>query len=108
MKLIAWIFIALSSLAAFSQATPAKLEPVEHTFVIHNFHTESGVTLPEMCIRDRNQPSQLISGSSFLERVGPENVLPHVQAALARAKEIQGNFDGLGREVASDMEHLPL
>jgi SulP family sulfate permease len=56
----------------------------------------------------RNQPSQLISGSSFLERVGPENVLPHVQAALARAKEIQGNFDGLGREVASDMEHLPL
>ena len=47
MKLIAWIFIALSSLAAFSQATPAKLEPVEHTFVIHNFHTESGVTLPE-------------------------------------------------------------
>jgi SulP family sulfate permease len=35
-------------------------------------------------------------------------VLPHVQAALARAKEIQGNFDGLGREVASDMEHLPL
>jgi len=56
----------------------------------------------------RNQPSQLISGSSFLERVGPENVLPHVQAALARAKAIQGDFGGLGREVASDMEHLPL
>jgi SulP family sulfate permease len=56
----------------------------------------------------RNQPSQLISGSSFLERVGPENVLPHVQAALARANEIQANFGGLGREVASDMEHLPL
>ena len=56
----------------------------------------------------RNQPSQLISGSSFLERVGPENVLPHVQAALARAKEIQANFGGLGRELASDMEHLPL
>jgi sulfate permease, SulP family len=56
----------------------------------------------------RNQPSHLISGSSFLEHVGPENVLPHVQAALARAKEIQGDFGGLGREVASDMEHLPL
>jgi len=56
----------------------------------------------------RNQPSQLISGSSFLQRVGPENVLPHVQAALARAKEIQANFGGLGRELASDMEHLPL
>jgi SulP family sulfate permease len=56
----------------------------------------------------RNQPSHLISRSSFLEHVGPENVLPHVQGALARAKEIQGDFGGLGREVASDMEHLPL
>jgi homoserine O-acetyltransferase/O-succinyltransferase len=46
MKFFAWIFVALSSLA-FSQATPAKLEPVEDAFVIHNFHTESGVTLPE-------------------------------------------------------------
>jgi sulfate permease, SulP family len=67
---------------------------------------KSGKTL--LLCGARNQPSQLISGSSFLERVGPENVLPHVQAALARAKEIQGSFGGLGREVASDMEHLPL
>jgi SulP family sulfate permease len=67
---------------------------------------KSGKTL--LLCGARNQPSQLISGSSFLERVGPENVLPHVQAALARAKEIQGNFGGLGSEVASDMEHLPL
>ena len=47
MKCFAWVFIASCSLAAYSQTTPAKPEPVEHTFVIHNFHTESGVTLPE-------------------------------------------------------------
>ena len=32
---------------ASAQTTLAKPEPVEHTFIIHNFHTESGVTLPE-------------------------------------------------------------
>src|SRR5580704_2000652 len=47
MKFVAWIFVASCSLVAYSQTTPAKLEPTEHTFVIHNFHTESGVTLPE-------------------------------------------------------------
>jgi len=29
------------------QNSPAKVEPVEHSFVIHNFRTESGVVLPE-------------------------------------------------------------
>ena len=55
----------------------------------------------------RDQPSQLISGSDFLKIVGPENVLPHVRAALARATEIQGDFAGIGREVAREMEHRP-
>jgi len=56
----------------------------------------------------RDQPSQLISGSDFLKIVGPENVLPHVRAALARATEIQGDFAGIGRELAREMEHRPL
>jgi homoserine O-acetyltransferase/O-succinyltransferase len=47
MKCFAWVFLASCSLAAYSQTTPAKAEPVEHTLVIHNFHTESGATLPE-------------------------------------------------------------
>jgi homoserine O-acetyltransferase len=47
MKRFAWILIGACSLAAYAQTTPAKPEPVEHTFVIHNFHTESGATLPE-------------------------------------------------------------
>jgi sulfate permease, SulP family len=56
----------------------------------------------------RNQPSQLISRSNFLKHVGPENVLPNIQAALARVNEIQGDFEGVGRELALEMEHRPL
>src|SRR6202035_2570296 len=47
MKLLACILIAFSSVTVSAQTTPAQPEPVEHTFIIHNFHTESGVTLPE-------------------------------------------------------------
>jgi sulfate permease, SulP family len=56
----------------------------------------------------RNQPSQLISRSHFLKHVGPENVLPHVQAALTRVREIQGDFERLGSEIAIEMEHQAL
>jgi SulP family sulfate permease len=56
----------------------------------------------------RNQPAQLISRSDFLQHVGAENVLPNVQAALIRARELQGDFDGIGRELALEMEKHPL
>ncbi len=56
----------------------------------------------------RDQPSQLISRSDFLKRVGTENVLPHIQQALARAREVQGDFSGIGREMALDLEHRPM
>ncbi len=56
----------------------------------------------------RDQPSRLIAGSDFLKHVGAENVLPHVQAALARAREVQGDFAGVGRELALELEHRPL
>jgi len=56
----------------------------------------------------RDQPSRLLSRSDFLEQVGAENVLPHVQAALARAREVQGDFEGVGREMALELEHRPL
>jgi SulP family sulfate permease len=56
----------------------------------------------------RDQPSQLILRSDFVKHVGPENVLPHVQAALDRASEIQGDFEGIGRELAVEMETRPL
>jgi SulP family sulfate permease len=56
----------------------------------------------------RNQPSQLISRSDFLKHVGPENELAHVQAALTRANDIQGDFEGIGRELALEMKDRPL
>jgi SulP family sulfate permease len=56
----------------------------------------------------RDQPSRLITQSDFRKRVGDENVLPHVQAALVRAREIQADFVGIGRQLALELEHRPL
>jgi SulP family sulfate permease len=41
------------------------------------------------------QPSKLLSGSRFLDCVGRENIMPNVQAALDRAKEVHA-----GRQAA--------
>ncbi len=43
------LIAALGPLAV-AQSAPQPADPVEHTYVIHNFHTESGVTLPEVKI----------------------------------------------------------
>jgi sulfate permease, SulP family len=56
----------------------------------------------------RDQPYRLITRSDFLQHVGAENVLPHIRAALARARQIQQDFAGIGRELAREMEHRPL
>jgi len=56
----------------------------------------------------RDQPSQLIAGSDLLKHIGPENILPHVQAALDRARAIQPDFDGIGHELALDLADHPL
>jgi SulP family sulfate permease len=56
----------------------------------------------------RAQPSELLLRSDFLRHMGAENVLPHIQQALVRAHEIQSSFSGIGRELALDLEHLPL
>src|SRR6202453_4435802 len=68
--------------------------------------TKAGKTL--LLCGARNQPSQLISRSDFLKRVGPENVLPNIQSALVRVSEIQGDFEGIGRELAIEMKDRPL
>jgi len=36
----------------------------------------------------RSQPEELLRRSSFLRHLGEENMLPHVEAALSRAREI--------------------
>lgn len=48
MKRLISTLLFLSAVAACGQAaTPAQPQPTEHTFVIHNFRTESGAVLPE-------------------------------------------------------------
>ena len=45
-----WLLTALCLLppgTAIAQTPPAEPEPMEHEFIIHDFHTESGVVLPE-------------------------------------------------------------
>jgi SulP family sulfate permease len=56
----------------------------------------------------RDQPSRLIASSDFLEHIGRQNVLPHVQAALARAREVQEDFAGVGHNLAGEMDRHPI
>jgi sulfate permease, SulP family len=50
----------------------------------------------------RDQPSRLIRKADFIEHIGRENVLPHIEAALRRAGEINDDFGGVGHEMAAD------
>jgi SulP family sulfate permease len=40
--------------------------------------------------------------------VGGENILPHVEAALERARQINADFGGVGHELAAEMERRSL
>jgi SulP family sulfate permease len=50
----------------------------------------------------RHQPATMLRRADFVAHIGPENILPHAQAALDRAREIQAEFDGVGAELARD------
>ena len=57
----------------------------------------------------RDQPARLLQQSDFVEHIGAQNILPHIAAALARAREINEDFGGLGYEVARDYRaHAPV
>jgi SulP family sulfate permease len=56
----------------------------------------------------RQQPAELLAGSEFVEHLGRENILPHIQSALARAREITASFNGVGAEMAADMGRMSL
>ena len=62
---------------------------------------ESGRTV--LLCGARDQPAKLLARTDFVEEVGPQNILPNVQAALSRAREINASFSGVGAEVAHDM-----
>ncbi|HVY91441.1 MAG TPA: SulP family inorganic anion transporter [Bryobacteraceae bacterium] len=52
----------------------------------------------------RSQPEKLLAQAEFVEHVGRENILPHISAALERARVINEQFGGLGGEVAAEMQ----
>jgi SulP family sulfate permease len=56
----------------------------------------------------REQPERLLTQAEFVEHVGSENILPHVAAALERARLINSQFGGLGSEVAAEMRDQSL
>ena len=56
----------------------------------------------------RHQPAKMLKRAEFIEHIGEHNILPHAQAALQRAREIQAGFTGLGDDVAHDLSKAPL
>jgi len=56
----------------------------------------------------RDQPARLLQKTDFIEHVGRENVVAHVEAALERAAEINAAFGGVGQEMAEDFERSSL
>ncbi|MEO8129042.1 MAG: SulP family inorganic anion transporter [Bryobacteraceae bacterium] len=56
----------------------------------------------------RLQPAQFLMQADFAERIGAENILPDVQAALDRAREIAAGFSGVGAAAAHHLGHGPM
>jgi SulP family sulfate permease len=56
----------------------------------------------------REQPAIMLRQANFIRHIGKENILPHVKAALDRAQEISTSFEGIGKEVASEMQRSAL
>jgi SulP family sulfate permease len=51
----------------------------------------------------RSQPEGLLAQAEFVAHVGVENIVPHITAALERARAINEQFGGLGSEVAAEI-----
>lgn len=56
----------------------------------------------------REQPARMLEQAEFVHHIGTENILPHVEAALNRAREVNTSFEGLGKEIASDFQRAAL
>jgi SulP family sulfate permease len=52
----------------------------------------------------RWQPAKMLERAEFVRHVGKNNILPHVHAALERAREIHSQFEGLGSEAVQIVE----
>ena len=51
----------------------------------------------------RHQPAEFMDETRFVTHIGRENIHPHVEAALTRARQIYEDFSGVGAEVAHDL-----
>jgi sulfate permease, SulP family len=51
----------------------------------------------------RHQPGRLLQQAEFIEHVGANNIVPHLEAALKRAQDIGSRFSGIGDDVARDL-----
>jgi SulP family sulfate permease len=67
---------------------------------------KSGKTL--LLCGARDQPARLLQKAEFIQHIGRENVVAHVEAALQRAAEINAAFGGVGQEMAEDFERSSL
>jgi len=56
----------------------------------------------------RDQPAQLLERADLVEQIGRENILPNVEAALERARQVDADFGGVGSEMAQDFRRAPL
>jgi SulP family sulfate permease len=56
----------------------------------------------------RDQPAELLARADFVGKVGRENILPNIQTALDRAREISASFSGVGPEIAHDMLRMKI
>jgi SulP family sulfate permease len=56
----------------------------------------------------RHQPAGFLDQAEFVEHVGRENIVPHVQAALERAQQIRSRFSGVGEEAARDLKRASM
>jgi SulP family sulfate permease len=45
----------------------------------------------------RHQPARFLSKAEFVDEIGRENILPHVEAALERAREVHERADSVRR-----------
>ena len=51
----------------------------------------------------RRQPARFLHRAEFIQHIGPRNLVPHIEAALRRAEEIQSGFSGVGETAARDL-----
>jgi SulP family sulfate permease len=105
---------ATANLNAFSQVVVVRLRNMTaldatglHALgILAERLRKSGRTL--LLCGARDQPLATLQRSEFLEHLGRENLLPHVEGALERAKQVYAAFGGVGPEMADDFSRTSL